>query len=61
MADPGSLTVLRAQDAEQEGAAPAQENSKCSLSPEPEQAPKAIPGTQIPLFAVMLATYYFPA
>lgn len=61
MADPGSLTVLRAQDAEQGGAAPAHENSECSLSPEPEQAPKAIPGTQIPLLTAMLATYYFPA
>lgn len=61
MADPGSLAVLRAQDAEQEGAAPAQENSKCSLSPELEQAPRSIPETQISLFAAMLATYYFPA
>lgn len=62
MADPGSLAVLCAQDAEQERSAPAQESSGGSLSPELEQAPKAVPrGHRSPLCTAMLATYYFPA
>lgn len=35
--------MLHAQDAEQERATPAQEHSGCSLSPELEQAPEAVP------------------
>lgn len=61
MVDPGSLAVLRAQDAEQERAVLAQERSRCSLSPELEQDPKAVPRDTDPPLHCHVSHLLFPS
>lgn len=53
--------MLRAQDAEQERAAPAREHSGCSLSPEPEQVPKAAPRDTDPPLHCHVSHLLFPS